>query len=207
MFLDRLVLKPIAENCYIYHDGKDCILFDPGSEYDIIKKFLENNNLSVKKILLTHCHFDHVGAVYGIQKDYNSETICCKNDIPLLDNLKEMTVMFNVMNVEKPEIDSFVNDGDIIEFNGVEIKVISTPGHTAGSVCYYIEHDKILVSGDTLFLESIGRTDFPTGSYEAIEKSIKEKLYRLPDDTLVYPGHGFHTTIGHEKMNNPFIRI
>lgn len=207
MFLDRLVLKPIAENCYIYHDGKDCILFDPGSEYDVIKRYLEKNNLTVKKILLTHCHFDHVGAVAGVKKDYKPELICCIDDTPLLENVSEMASMFNVADVEKPEIDKFVKDGDVIEFNGVDIKVISTPGHTAGSVCYYIESDKILISGDTLFLESIGRTDFPTGSYEDIEKSIKEKLYILPEDTLVYPGHGFHTTIGHEKMNNPFIRI
>ncbi len=206
MQIERLTLKLLAENCYIYHNEKECIIFDPGSDYEYIKSYINKKNLLVKLILLTHCHFDHVGAVCDLQEYFNTKVMCHKDDLVLLQSANQSATSYGLMPVKIPNIDAFFNDNDIITFNDTNIKVIHTPGHSSGSVCFYVEEDKFLISGDTLFLESIGRTDFPSGSQKDIEQSIK-KLYTLPDDTMVLPGHGFHTTIKHEKEYNPFIHV
>lgn len=206
MKLERLTLKLLAENCYIYHNEENCVVFDPGSDFEHIKDYIVSRNLQVSYILLTHCHFDHVGAASDLKDFFNTKILCHKDDLATLKMTNKSAEYYGLEPVKVPEIDSFVNDNDIIDFCGTPIKVIHTPGHSTGSVCYYIENDNILISGDTLFLESIGRTDFPTGSYDDIIKSIEEKLYSLPDNTVVYPGHGFHTTIEHEKKANPFVQ-
>ncbi len=207
MEMERLTLKLLSENCYIYHNDKECILFDPGSDFEYIKSYLEKKNLSVKLILLTHCHFDHVGAVSDLKDYFNAKVMCHKNEEVILKAVNDSTSFYGVMPVKIPEIDKFIEDNDVIDFNNIKIKVLHTPGHSAGSVCFYIEEDNFLVSGDTLFLESVGRTDFPTGSYEDLENSILNKLYILLDDVMVLPGHGFHTTIKHEKPYNPFMHV
>ncbi len=207
MEIERLTLKLLGENCYIYHNESECVVFDPGSDYDYIKKYIESKNLTVKMILLTHCHFDHVGAVYDLQKCFNAKTMCHKEDILVLQSANESATYYGLMPVKIPLIDDYIDDNDIIYFNNALIKVIHTPGHSAGSVCFYVEKDNFLISGDTLFLESVGRTDFPTGSQEELENSILKKLYILPEDTLVLPGHGFHTTIKHEINYNPHIHL
>ncbi len=207
MQIERLTLKLLAENCYIYHNEKECIVFDPGSDYEYIKAYLEKKNLSVKMILLTHCHFDHVGAVSDLKECFNAKVMCHKDDLIMLKAANKSAASYGLMPVKIPEIDEFFNDNDIISFNDAKLKVIHTPGHSAGSVCFYEEQDKILISGDTLFLESVGRTDFPSGSQAELENSIRNKLYALPDDTMVLPGHGFHTTIKHEKEYNPFVHV
>ncbi|MCI6476048.1 MAG: MBL fold metallo-hydrolase [Mucispirillum sp.] len=207
MQIERLTLKLLAENCYIYHNDKECIVFDPGSDFEHIKSFIEKKNLSVNQILLTHCHFDHVGAVSDLKDYFNTKVMCHKDDIEMLNSANKSAANYGLMPVKIPEIDGFLNDNDIICFNNADIKVIHTPGHSAGSVCFYVEEDKFLVSGDTLFLESVGRTDFPSGSQSDLDNSILNKLYILPDDTMVLPGHGFHTTIKHEKEYNPFIHV
>lgn len=207
MQIERLTLKLLAENCYIYHNEKECIVFDPGSDFDYIKSYIEKKNLSVNKILLTHCHFDHVGAVSDLKDYFNTKVFCHKDDIEMLNAANKSAANYGLMPVKIPEIDGFLKDNEIISFNNTDIRVIHTPGHSAGSVCFYSAEDKFLVSGDTLFLESVGRTDFPSGSQSDLENSILNKLYILPDDTMVLPGHGFHTTIKHEKEYNPFIHV
>lgn len=207
MQIERLTLKLLAENCYIYHNDKECIVFDPGSDFEYIKSYIEKKNLLVNQILLTHCHFDHVGAVSDLKDYFNTIVMCHKDDIEMLNSANKSAANYGLMPVKIPEIDGFLNDNDIISFNNADIKVIHTPGHSAGSVCFYVEEDKFLVSGDTLFLESVGRTDFPSGSQSDLENSILNKLYILPDDTMVLPGHGFHTTIKHEKEYNPFVHV
>ena len=182
MQIERLTLKLLAENCYIYHNEKECIIFDPGSDYEYIKSYIENKNLSVKMILLTHCHFDHVGAVSDLKDYFNAKVMCHKDDLLMLKSANKSAANYGLMPVKIPEIDEFFNDNDIINFNEIEIKVIHTPGHSAGSVCFYVKDDGFLISGDTLFLESVGRTDFPSGSHDDLEKSIRTKLYILPDD-------------------------
>ena len=207
MELNRLTLSVFSENCYFYHDDKDCVVFDPGSDFEYIKDFLNSKGLKVKYILLTHTHFDHAGAVVDLQNYSNCEVMCTEKDLLMMDDMNELAPMFGTNPIKIPTIDRFLEDNDEIDFNGVKIKVITTPGHTAGGVCFYIEQDGILISGDTLFLESVGRSDFPTGNMDELSDSIKNKLYSLPDNTLVYPGHGLHTTIGYEKVSNPFVRL
>ncbi len=207
MKIERLTLRLLSENCYVYYNDKECILFDPGSDYEYINSFLESKGLNVSLILLTHCHFDHIGAVSDLKSKYNAKVLCHKDDLRNLETANRSMDYYGLGQIKIPEIDKYVIDNEIIPFGDVSIKVIHTPGHSAGSVCYYIEQDKILVSGDTLFLESVGRTDFPGGSQDDLVDSIINKLYVLPNDTTVFPGHGFHTTIGHEKEYNPYIQM
>lgn len=206
MKLERLTLKLLSENCYIYHNEENCVLFDPGSDYEHIKEYILSKNLKLSYILLTHCHFDHVGAAADLKEFFNAKIMCHKEDLTTLKLANKSATYYGLEPVKIPEIDEFLEDNKVIDFFGSPIKVIHTPGHSTGSVCFYIQQDNILISGDTLFLESIGRTDFPTGSFEDIIDSIENKLYTLPDDTVVYPGHGFHTTIGYEKKSNPFVQ-
>ena len=136
MQIERLTLKLLAENCYIYHNEKECIIFDPGSDYEYIKSYIENKNLSVKMILLTHCHFDHVGAVSDLKDYFNVKVLCHKDDLLMLKSANKSAANYGLMPVKIPEIDEFFNDNDIINFNEIEIKVIHTPGHSASSVCF-----------------------------------------------------------------------
>lgn len=206
MKLERLTLKLLSENCYIYHNEENCVVFDPGSDYEHIKEYILSKNLKLSYILLTHCHFDHVGAAADLKEFFYAKIMCHKEDLTTLKLANKSATYYGLEPVKIPEIDEFLEDNKVIDFFGSPIKVIHTPGHSTGSVCFYIQQDNILISGDTLFLESIGRTDFPTGSFEDIIDSIENKLYTLPDDTVVYPGHGFHTTIGYEKKSNPFVQ-
>ena len=202
-----VTVTPLLENCYILHNGSDAVVFDPGGDYHKIKSFLTNNNLNVKYILATHGHFDHTGAIAEIKEDYNAKFYIHKDDMVLIDKGATHSAIYGVGVYKKPIPDVFLNDGDIIEELGVKIKVIHTPGHTAGGVSFLIEELNILISGDTLFYESIGRTDFETRNHSDIINSIRNKLYKLNDDINVLPGHGNSTTIGYEKINNPFVKL
>lgn len=206
MKLERLTLRLLSENCYIYYNNGECIIFDPGSDFEYIKAYIDKHNLKVNSILLTHCHFDHIGAVSQLKKHYNTKVMCHQEDLMNLNTANRSMEYYGLGSIEIPEIDKFVIDNELIPFQDTVIKVIHTPGHTKGSVCYYMEQDKYLISGDTLFLESVGRTDFPGGSHEELMDSIQNKIYTLPNDVTVFPGHGFHTTIEHEKENNPFVQ-
>ncbi len=206
MNLERLTLKLLAENCYIYYNDKECVIFDPGSDFTYIDSFLTSKKIKVNLILLTHCHFDHIGAVYELKEKYKAKVMCHKDDLRNLETANKSMNYYGLGQIKIPEIDKYITDNELIPFYDVSIKVIYTPGHSTGSVCYYIKDENILISGDTLFLESIGRTDFPGGSYENIVDSIRNKLYQLPNNTVVFPGHGFQTTIEHEKEYNPFVQ-
>lgn len=202
MKLERLTLQLLSENCYLYHNGKECAVFDPGSDSKGIINVMNEKGLKASVILLTHCHFDHIGAVSGLAEYFNAPVMCHEADNVFLND--DFANAYGIT-VNIPKIDKYFTDNEIVDFFGDEIKVIHTPGHTPGSVCFYMQRDNIIISGDTLFLESIGRTDLPYGNFDDIKKSVKNKLYSLPDDVTVYPGHGFHTSIGHEKKFNPFI--
>ncbi len=206
--LDFVAVTPLMENTYIYHDGKEAVLFDPGGDFHKIDAFLEKNNLTVHSILNTHGHFDHIGAVGEVQKKYGCKFYIHKNDEPLIGDAKAISKMYGWKYDIEPKVDGYLNDGDKIDFNGKDITVIHTPGHTMGCVSFLIgeNDDKILISGDTLFHESIGRTDLEQSDHPSIIKSIKEKLYTLDEDVTVYPGHGQKSSIGHEKVHNPFVK-
>ena len=192
-------------NCYILGDKNEAIIIDPGSDAENIINTLKENNICAKYIVLTHCHFDHILAVEKLIQKLDVKLITCQSE---KENLLDSSINYTNRYSRKPVsllADLYVKNGDVIKSGEFDFKVLETPGHTSGSMCLYCEKESILISGDTLFFESVGRCDLSTGNGDILVKSIKDQLYSLPDDTLVLPGHGENTTIGHEKKNNPYI--
>lgn len=212
--IGRMVLGVCQTNCYfVYREGeKDAIVIDPPDQGEKIYAALKRNGFTVKAVFLTHGHFDHIWGCEGLlaaAKEDGPEAealkvYACEAEKELLTDAHK-NVSAGMHRPYTMEADVYVKDGEEITVAGMTCKLIATPGHTAGGCCYYFEEAGVLVSGDTLFQESVGRTDFPTGSMSTLVRSIKEKLFVLPDDTLVYPGHGDSTTIGYEKQYNPFL--
>ncbi len=192
-------------NCYILGDKNEAIIVDPGSDAEGIIKTLSDNEITAKYIVLTHCHFDHIMAVEQLMQKTGVKLIACQSEE---ENLLRSDINYTDRYSRNPvelTADKYVKDGDIIKSGVYEFKVIETPGHTSGGMCLYCEKEKLLISGDTLFYASVGRCDLATGNEAELIKSIKTKLFVLPDDVLVLPGHGDNTTIGYEKINNPYI--
>ncbi|MBE5957765.1 MAG: MBL fold metallo-hydrolase [Lachnospiraceae bacterium] len=192
----------LVENCYVCanKDTKECFIVDPGDNARLINLRMEQNGYKPVAILLTHGHWDHIGAAKELKKKHNIPIIAsAAEDKVLSDPRVNLSAMFGMPTMIKA--DEFVNDGQVIEIAGLSVKVILTPGHTCGGACFYIEENGVLFSGDTLFSCSYGRTDFPTGSAAALFNSIKNKLLVLPEDTIVYAGHMEATSIGNERLN------
>ena len=194
----------MRQNVYVYFcpETKEGALIDPGHNLEEIKKFVNENEIKITKILLTHGHYDHI--LYAKEAaDIFGAQICCH---PKEKEMMETAEMNFSTRVSRTPVsfapDVLVNEADIIKIGNGTLKVIHSPGHTPGCICFYDEKNAKLFSGDTLFLESIGRTDFPRSSTAAIMKSIKEKLFTLPPEVIVYPGHGVSTFIGHEVKSN-----
>ncbi len=204
--IGRIIESPLATNCYFVYreDSKEVIFFDPADNGGRIYDKLTERGFVVKAICLTHAHFDHIWGLAELAEKTGAPVYALDKEKPLCDD-PEMNVSARFGRVVTAKVDHYLQDGDKLEIAGLTAKVISTPGHTAGSCCYYFEEAGILVSGDTLFLESVGRDDFPTGSGGELFRSIRDILFALPDDTKVFPGHGDSTTIGHEKKYNPYI--
>ena len=208
-----LTLGMIGTNCYFVYDPnaecnsdvcKHVILFDPADQGEKIYNKLSEKGFVIDLILLTHAHFDHIGGAEELRKLSGARIFCYEKERAMCSD-----AYLNLSNDYGMHLkitpDGFYEDGDVITAAGMSCKLIATPGHTSGSCCYYFEEGNILISGDTLFEESVGRTDFPTGSTSELIRSVKERIFVLPDDTVVYPGHGEITTVGHEKMYNPFV--
>lgn len=213
--IGRMVLGSCATNTYfLYREGSEkAVVIDPADQGTQIYASLFKNDLKVEGILLTHGHFDHIWGVSALKGAVNRErtekglepikVYALDAEKELLGNA-EMNVSEMAGRAATIQADEYLRDGQVISLADMEFQVISTPGHTGGSCCYYLKETGFLLSGDTLFQESVGRTDFPTGSMSALVRSIKDKLFCLPEETKVYPGHGGATTIGYEKENNPF---
>lgn len=200
----KLVVGQLQENCFILFDeDKNAFVVDPGGSSENIIEAIEKNSLSIKYILLTHGHFDHVGAVASLVKKYKAPVYLSKEDRAFLESPKEVRASAFGMQIEAAEVDVFVKEGDEIPFSEGNIKVIETPGHTLGSVCYLFEN--YLFAGDTLFNGSIGRTDFPESDHSLMVESLK-KLKKLDDEIYVLSGHGPESQISYEKMANPYLR-
>lgn len=192
-------------NCYfVYREGDaGIIFFDPADNGKYIYDKLTEKGFEFEAILLTHGHYDHILGADELRKLSGAKIYALEAEHVLLED-PYVNLSANMHRGITLKADGFFRDGDVLEYGGKKCRVIATPGHTVGSCCFYFEEDGLLVAGDTLFAESIGRTDFPTGKMRQLISSVEEKLFVLPDDTKVYPGHGPATTIGHEKTYNPF---
>lgn len=199
------VLGGVSTNCYLtFREGeKAAVIIDPADNADYLVSKCREFGVEPEAVLLTHAHFDHMLAAGDIRKKFGCKLYVHMDDERMLND--PSLNLSGTLGTEQVSIsaDHLLRDGDVLHFLNLEWKVMATPGHTAGSVCYYLPEEEVLFSGDTLFAESLGRTDLPTGSMSAIVRSIAEKLLVLPDDIMVYPGHGDATTIGHEKQYNP----
>jgi glyoxylase-like metal-dependent hydrolase (beta-lactamase superfamily II) len=206
MILDNVVVGNYMVNCYITGDSetKEVIIIDPGFDGESIKKAIDKNGYKPKAVVLTHGHGDHIGAVSELMDTYGIPLYIHKFE---LDMISETKSNFSKMIFGKTIIltaDKHLSEGDIIKVGNIEYEVIHTPGHTPGGIC--LKSGDALFTGDTLFQGSIGRTDFPGGSYEQIINSIKTKLLKYNDETKVYPGHNGFSSIGYEKKYNPFLK-
>jgi len=194
-------------NGYIVFDEitKDTVIIDPGAEGNKFIDFIENEGLKPHAVILTHAHFDHIGAVSEIKKHFNIPLMVCLGEEQVLEN-KNINMSSVYSEPIELKADRIFNDGENISLGSLLFKVIITPGHTPGGGCFYFEKEKVLFSGDTLFYMSVGRSDFLLGSESDLINSIKNKLIILPDDVEVFSGHGPKTSIGYERKNNFFIR-
>lgn len=200
-------------NTYVVYDPAtlDCAIIDPGmmnkEEENAIVDFISRNKLKVTDVINTHLHLDHAVGDNFLKGKYGVPVKASKLDLPLGERMQQQAYMFGInKDFKGAEITDFLNDGDVIKIGEGELKVIAVPGHSLGSVALYDKADGFVIVGDALFQGSIGRTDLPGGDYATLIKSIKSRLLALPDDTVVYPGHGEPTTIGDERRLNPYLQ-
>ncbi len=198
---------PLQCNCSVVGDEttREALVIDPGDDIEDVLALVQKHNLTVKQIVVTHAHIDHVGGAMKLRAATGAPILLNQNDHALLKMLDVQAAWIGVEDPGKVEIDRSIGQGDIVQAGSLTAKVIHTPGHTEGSVCLYFPSEKKLIAGDTLFAGSIGRTDLPGGSMRKIINSLHEKVMTLPDETLVVPGHGPLTTIGEERESNPFL--
>lgn len=199
MVVKTFPVGDIQANCYVIIDesSKKAVMIDPGDNASYLKLKIDELGVNVETILLTHAHFDHVGAVKDLKDAYDCKVYLTKEEEKFI--ISDSAGLFGKL----PKIYDFIQDGDIVSIGDLKIKAISTPGHTKGGICYLVE-DKVF-TGDTLFQGSVGRSDFPGGNFDELISSIETKLMVLDGNTEVYPGHGFKSTIAYEKANNPFL--
>lgn len=202
--------SPFSENTYLlYDETNECVIIDAGNyskkEDEELSAFISEKSLKLVKILNTHGHIDHIFGLSYLKKTYNVDIYGHREDDAVLDDTKKYGMQFGIDVSVPPKVNCYIEDNDVINFGNSKLSVIHLPGHTPGGVGYYNEIQKILFSGDVLFNDSIGRTDFPGGNYDVLMHSIKAKLLVLPQDVVVYSGHGPATTIGKEARTNPFL--
>ena len=203
--------NPVAENTYIiYNEFNDCIIIDPGCYFDeekeVLTAFVTNNGLKPVMLINTHCHLDHVFGNKAMAEKYGLTLQLHENEKPLLEFAPASGLMYNLPFDNYTGEFLFLKEGDIIRVGEDELRVLLTPGHSPGSLSFYSEKDKFVISGDALFRGSVGRSDLPGGDHDLLIKSIKENLMVLPGDTKVYSGHGRVTTIEEERKTNPFLQ-
>jgi glyoxylase-like metal-dependent hydrolase (beta-lactamase superfamily II) len=209
--IEKFIFNAFQVNCYILVEGSgECAIIDAACyedrEKQAVKEFIEKNNLRLVRNLNTHCHIDHIlgnsfiAETFGIYPEYHEASV------PFLEAAGEVAGSFGYAIDKIPAPAGFIKDHQKITIGTSLLEVLYTPGHADGSVCFYNKEQGVVITGDVLFRDTIGRTDLPSGNFDLLMKSIHEKLFTLPDDTVVYSGHGPETTIGYEKLNNPFIR-
>lgn len=203
MIVKKLVVGPLEENCYIIGDEetKQAVVIDPGDESDRIIELIKDNGLEVRAIICTHTHFDHMGVIGDIKKATGAKILVHRDDTGLYEGAKDQAAFWGYELDDIPPPDGFLEEGDNVQVGNLTFKVLHTPGHSPGGICLYSEG--IVITGDTLFQGSVGRTDFHGGDMEKLKESFR-RLLDLPENTTVFPGHGPETTIKREKRENLF---
>jgi len=202
--IHSLVVGRLQTNCFIVQSQAEAIIVDPGDEPERILRFIKDINATPTRIVATHTHFDHVLGVDGVRKATKTPFMIHRDDLPMLESMQSRVRQFMGFEVPPPpKVDGYVKDGELLKLGDETIRVLHTPGHSPGSIS--LAGDGYVLTGDALFNQSIGRTDLPGGDLKTLIRSIKDQLFKLDDDTIVYPGHGPETTIGDEELANPFV--
>ena len=212
MKVQEFVFNPFEENTYVvYDDTRQAVIVDPGCYEDYekqeLKEFIESNKLKVMMLLNTHGHIDHVLGNTFVKDEYKVKFYIHKIDEQVMKAVKAYASNYGFPKYQEASVDIYLEEGKTISFGNQQFKILFVPGHSPGHVAFYNEKEKVVIGGDVLFRNSIGRTDLPGGNFDTLINSIHEKLFTLPDDVLVYPGHGPTTTIGFEKVTNPFCAL
>ena len=207
MILEKLTVGPFQENCYIVGDEATGTgaLFDPGDEATRIALAVEQTHLEISQIIITHAHIDHVGAVTTLMDEYACPVLMHREAEPMLRQLPSQALMMGVRLGKVPNVDGYLENGEVVRVGDLSFVALYTPGHAPGHLAFYSADEGVVISGDALFAGSVGRVDLPGGSMEVLMRSINERLLTLPDDTVVLSGHGPETTIGQERAHNPFL--
>ncbi len=201
----KIVTGVFQENTYLIYNNKEVIIIDPGDDFKKIDQFIGNNNLTPKAILGTHGHIDHISSVYQLKEKYHIPFYLNSKEQINLDHLKKISDKYNIKYNGTPEIDIDLEGKNKITISEFNFKIINSPGHTLGGILFKI--DDIVFCGDTIFRNSIGRTDLPGGDIKILKDTILKNIYTLPEDTKLYPGHLGITTVKHEKYNNSYVHI
>ena len=208
MILEMLTVGPFQENCYIIGDEEAGVgaIVDPGDEAARITLAVEQTDLEIGSIIVTHAHIDHVGAVAALVDEYACRVLMHAEAEPMLKQLPTQAIMMGLRFGKVPKVDHRIGEEEVLEVGALRLRALYTPGHAPGHLAFYVEEEGLVLSGDALFAGSVGRVDLPGGSMEVLMRSIEERLMTLPDETTVYPGHGPQTTIGNERASNPFLQ-
>lgn len=212
MKIQQFTFNFFAENSYVlYDDTNECVIVDPGcyhnEEKHALKSFITDNALKPVKLLNTHCHLDHIFGNSFVAEEFGLDLYCHPKEVEWIEQAPYYSqAMYGIKIEPSPMPKYFLEEGDTVTFGTTTLNVLFAPGHSVGSIIFYSKEDKAAIVGDVIFKQSIGRTDLPGGSYPELENSIKTKIYTLPDDTVLYPGHMETTTVGEEKKLNPFVK-
>lgn len=207
MIFETIVVGPLGSNCFIVgcEERREGVVIDPGAEAGRILNRIGAHGLTIRLVINTHGHFDHIGGNREVLEATGAKLLIHRDDVPFLGRAADVGAMYGLTTENSPLPDETLEDGMDITIGSCALKVFHTPGHTPGGCCLYLEREGIVITGDTLFAESVGRTDFPGSSHAALMASIRSKLMTLPDETQVLPGHGPASTIGHERRYNPYL--
>lgn len=210
--IQTFAFNPFSENTYVVFDQtREGVIIDPGcyetEEKKTLAKFIEDEGIKIKYLLNTHCHIDHVLGNDFVKEKYKVPFLIHPKEEPVLKSVKAYAPSYGFAQYHEALPDQFINEGDKVLFGNIVFQVVFLPGHAPGHIGFYDSDSKSLFSGDVLFQQSIGRTDLPGGDHNTLIKSIHQKIFTLPDDVVVYPGHGDTTTVGEEKVSNPFCAL
>ncbi len=207
MIFQTVVVGQLGVNCFILgcEETKEGIIVDPGADADKILAAVEKLGLKIRYVINTHGHFDHIGANREVLQKTGAKLLIHSEDVYFLSRAQDVAAAYGLVTENSPKPDDLLREGMLVSFGNHQLQILHTPGHTPGGCCLYLESEGKVITGDTLFAEGVGRTDFPGSSHEALIEGIHGKLLVLPETTQAFPGHGPSTTIGHEKQHNPYL--